>query len=79
MACFVLVFFIIEVLISRNQAESYWFDIGQLIFLLCTFYFNHIPESENSKTYVKDFLTGPNFNHREKCINSKKFALAIFG
>lgn len=75
----ICIFFFIEVLILRNQVESYIFDIGQLIFfLVCAFYFTNISETENGKTRIKDFLMGANFNHNEKLINKKKLALLFF-
>lgn len=76
----ICVFFFIEIFIIKNQAKSYLFDIGQLLFFfVCVFYFATISEVENDKTRIKDFLLGANFNHNEKRMNKKKLALVFFG
>lgn len=75
----ICIIFFIEVLIINNQAKSYLFDIGQLIFfLVCTFYFANVSEAENGKTRIKDFLVGANFDLNEKLINKKKLSLIFF-
>ena len=65
----------LQVLIRQNDSTPFLFDAIQLgFFLICIFYYANISDSENSKTKIKDFLIGKQFNYREKIINRKKLS-----
>ncbi|MGK0551461.1 hypothetical protein ACSFB8_05980 [Enterococcus faecalis] len=73
------IIFFIELVVPKNQSETYLFELSQLVFfLVCAFYFANVSDAENSKTHIKDFLVGANFDLKEKITNKKKLALLFF-